>query len=283
MNKKFRGATAETQHCEKFCNENALPDVRRVQHEFYETPLDDLACTPCSPEFLDTRNNKVFIRRSSATIMTRQSSFEIWTALTNLEFLLSDHRRIAPSYRFEQIAGEPGIVVGNEYRTTLTEPKRLATLNAALKSLSEHNEAKTTIDQRKMDIRVIRAGPWGGETSELVIKPLKNHALAGISSLWVLAHGNEDTDMLITLDSMELARWAWAPDMMAELPPSQFAAPTRIVDWDYLFDRLTQTLDGQVDESIKPIKDEFSVRLTELATDERIRDALRIHTGCFLF
>jgi hypothetical protein len=272
--------TAEQIHRDAFLRENADLDIRRPAHSLKATPLDRLATGQLSEHLTVHGPGTVMLRRSLVSLTTRRASFDVWAALACLEDLLSDYRRIAPRYRFMQTAGEASIVVGNEYRSTLSDPALLGPLNSALGDLASNQTDLPQIEQRVMDIRVVRAGPWGGETGELVVEALQNHALAGASSLWVLAHDDtDDGDLRVTLDAFELARWAWAPDFMASQHRPGDSAGARIIDWEYLIERLAQNLDG-LPEATEPgasfsITEDFNA----IAQNGRIKEALKIHSG----
>ena len=224
--------TAEQVHCDAFRRENADFDIRRPAHILKATPLDRLATGQTSKFLTSHTPETVIVRRSLVTITTRRTSYDVWAALACLEDLLSDFRRIAPRYCFMQTAGEASVAVGNEYRLTLSDPALLEPINFAVGNMASSQTDLPPIEQRVMDVRVIRAGPWGGETGELVVEALKNHALAGASSLWVLAHDHaDDGNMRVILDAFEIARWAWAPDLLANQQRSGNTAGTRIIDW----------------------------------------------------
>lgn len=259
--------TAEQIHCDAFVRENADPGLRRPAHDLFATPLDALA---------GRRPEPVAARRTLVAITTRQTSFDVWAALGLLEEMLSDYRRIAPRYRFLQTAGEAGIAAGNEYRLTISDPALLGAINNVIGDAPK----PARIDRRDMDVRVVRAGPWGGETGELVVEALRNHALAGASSLWVLAHDDrDDGNLRVTLDAFEIARPAWAPDLLAARRTQGDGAGTRIVDWEYLFERLAQRLEG-LPEATDPAESFFVTgSCEEVLRNARVCDALDIHVG----
>jgi len=183
-----------------------------------------------------------------------------------------------------QTAGEASVAAGNEYRLTLSDPAFLGSLNAALGKMAPIGSAVPQIEQRIMDIRVVRAGPWGGETGELVVEALRNHARAGASSLWILAHDDaDDGNMRITLDALEIARWAWAPDFVASLHSSSEFAEARIIDWNYLFERLAQELEGVPDSIIPGAAFSITAESDVITKDNRVIEALNIHGGLLLF
>ncbi|MDA1326685.1 MAG: hypothetical protein O3C34_18335 [Proteobacteria bacterium] len=260
--------------------ENADLDIRRPAHIWNATPLDRLATGQPTEILAGHTPESVIVRRSLVTLTTSRTSFDVWAALAYLEGLLSDYRRIAPRYSFMQTAGQASIAAENEYRLTLSDPALLEPVNTALGTMAANQAGLSRIRQRVMDVRVVRAGPWGGETGELVVEALQNHALAGASSLWVLAHDDsDDGNMRVTLDGLEIARWAWAPDLLASQQGSGNGSGVRIVDWDYLFERFAQALDG-LPEATKPGAS-FSMieNANVIAQDDRIKEALGIHSG----
>lgn len=271
--------TAEQAHFEAFRRENADLGIRRPAHMLNATPLDQLA-SPSSSGRPAYRSKAAMVRRSLVTLTTRRSSFDIWAALACLEDLLSDYRRIAPRFFFMQTAGEAGVAVGNEYRLTLSDPALLEPINAAFHDKRPDDTSPPPITQRVMDIRVVRAGPWGGETGELVVEALQNHALAGASSLWILAHGESDEgDMRVTLDAFDVARWAWTPDYVANQQNTGTSSGARIIDWDYLFERLAQTLDGSPEATEPRTSFSFTGDPNVIHQDDRVRESLAIHGG----
>jgi hypothetical protein len=264
--------TAQQIHCDAYRRENADLDIRRPAHLLMATPLDRLG-TSHKPE-------TVIVHRSLVAITTRRTSFAVWAALACLEDLLSDYRRIAPRFSFMQTAGEASIAAGNEYRLTQSDPALLGPINTALGSMASSKTDLPRIEQRVMDVHVVRAGPWGGETGEFVVEALRNHALAGASSLWVLAHDDaDDGDMRVTLDACEIARWAWAPDLIASQQRYGADSDARIIDWDYLFERLAQNLDGSPEATDPGATFSIADDLDVIAKDDRIKDARKIHSG----
>ena len=280
MAKNLGDHSADQIHCAAFRQENSDLDIRRPAHRLQETPLNWLPT-----DFIEFSVPTSFTaHRSLVTFTTLKSSFDIWAALASLEDLLSDYRRIAPRFYFMQTAGEAHIAAGNEYRLTLSDPALLDPLNAALDKMPPTEPASTQIEQRVMDLRVVRAGPWGGETGELVVEALRNHARAGASSLWVLAHDDaDDGNMRVTLDALEIARWAWAPDFIASQASSSESAQARIIDWDYLFERLAQTLDGVPEPIIPGAAFSTTAKPGVIATDNQVNEALNIHGGLLPF
>lgn len=271
----------ETQHCLDFIAVNADRGIRKNARRLLSTPLNELCSKEPDNACWRKAARTLTARRSLVSFSTRRSSFDLWASLGHLENLFSDYRRIAPRFTFEQLAGEAGIAVGNEYRLTITNPNRLTALDAACNQMAPGKDTSPMAGGRAMDLRVTRAGPWGGETGELVVEALENHALAGVSSLWLVAHG-ETTDGLlqVTLDALEIAGWAWAPDFLAERGDTD---PVRILDWSYLFERLIQDLDG-TPEPAEPTQSfdlSFDTDLSSpsLGTDGRLAEALRSHSA----
>jgi len=263
----------ETQHCEAFLTANAAAGIHKASHPFNGTPFHHLSEQLAQKPHFKNVTNALTVRRSVVSFSTRRSSFELWGKIGNLEQLLSDFRRLAPHFSFQQLAGEAGVAVNNEYRWTITDPSYIRALNA----LCQDCRAGSFGDARHMDVRVLRAGPWGGETGELVVEALENHALAGQGSLWLLAHG-ETTDgrLRVSLDGMEVVRWAWCPEYVVSRKTGQ---PIRILDWDYLFDRLLQELDGEPAAEQPSPSFVSEVTPATLRKDNRIADALRVHTA----
>lgn len=252
-------------HCIAFLSENADRSVHRPAHSIEAPPLAEL----------DQEAGDVFVRRITVAISMPGSSFDLWAALARLDLLLSDFRRIDPRFAFEQLTSEAGVAAGNEYRHTTTEPARLTGVEEACRQLAGAEAGGALGGVRAMDVRVLRAGPWGGETGEMVVQTLRNHALAGTASLWVLVHG-EDSDgrLPVRLDICDLARWAWAPDRLAA--PGGGEVPG-ILDWPWFIERLAQALDatpstGTPDETFRSL-----VPPKELAKDVRLQEALRVH------
>jgi len=279
--------TAEQIHCDAFRRENADPGIRRPAHILKDTPLDRLAGGQTRERLACHAPEAVTVRRSLVAITTPRSSFDVWAALACLEDLLSDYRRIAPRYRFMQTAGEASVAAGNEYRLTLSDPALIEPLNSAFGDMASSRtglprieQMVPRIEQRIMDVRIVRAGPWGGETGELVVEALRNHALAGASSLWVLAHDDaDDGNLRVTLDAFEIARWAWAPDLIASRRSTGDTPGARIIDWDYLFERLAQRLDGLPDATDPGASFSLTAHPDAIARDNRIGEALEIHGG----
>lgn len=253
-------------HCADFLSENADRSVRRAAHRIEAPPLAELG----GPD-------GVTVRRLTVALSMPGSSFDMWAALARLDLLLSDYRRVAPRFLFEQLTGEASVAAGNAYRHTVADPARLARIDDACRELGGEDAGGRLGGARIMDFRVLRAGPWGGETGEMVMETLRNHALAGAASLWALVHGEDSEGLLpIRLDICEIARWAWAPDRLAARG-AQDDTVAGILDWPYFVERLAQALDavpvpGAPDESFLAV-----VPPEGLAAERRLAEALRVH------
>jgi len=174
--------------------------------------------------------------------------------------LLADERR-----QIEQLAGRPGCAAGNEYRTTATDPDRLA-------AIALHGGDRAP---RRMDVRITRAGPWGGETAEMTLDTLINHALAGTASLWLVAHGSgPDGSIEVTLDGCELSRWGWAPDALAARDRGE---DTVIVDVERLADRLAGMLDARDARLMPKLCFRHADTASAIAAHRDVSEALRVH------
>lgn len=251
-------------HCAAFLSENADRAVHRPAHSIEAPPIAVLGDT-----------GDVMVSRLTLAISIAGSSFDLWAALARLDLLLSDFRRIAPRFSFEQLTGEPSVAAGNEYRHTTIDPASIGGIEDACHRLAGENADGALGGARLMDVRIVRAGPWGAETGEMVVEALRNHALAGAASMWVLVHGEDDDGRLpVRLDICEIARWAWAPDKWAASGADETPA---ILDWSWLVERLAQALDATPSPS--PPEESFRsiVPRKDLAKDQRVREALRVH------
>ena len=267
--------TEDRQHCLDWINANDDGDIRKNAHDMGVPPLIALTEAGAVSPPWDEAAATIHTRRTVVSFTTLRSSFDLWASLGYLENLLSDYRRIAPRFSFLQLAGEAGIAAGNEYRLTIADPAHLAGLEAACRQMAPGPDGASFNGNRHMDVRVTRAGPWGGETGELAVEALENHALAGASALWLVAHGEAaDGSLRITLDAFEISRWAWAPDFLAAFETGR---PACIIDWPYLFERLIQEMDGTPDATATPPTFERKVSSGALESDKQISDALQSH------
>jgi hypothetical protein len=85
--------------------------------------------------------------------------------------------------------------------------------------------------------------------------------------------------MRVTLDAFELACWAWAPDLVASQQRPADTWGARIVDWDYLFERLVQNLDGLPERPEPDACFSITVDSNGVEKDNRITESLKIHNG----
>jgi hypothetical protein len=258
-------------HCDAFLAANADRGVHKPPHDFDRPPA-------VAPSVRALPDDDATARRLTVSLATSRPSFDVWAALARLDILLSDYRRLAPRFSFEQLTGEASVAAGNEYRHTVSDSASLRRIEAVCGGLAGADRSGALNGARTMDIRVTRAGPWGGETGELVVEALENHAMAGVASLWVLVHGEDmDGPIRLRLDVFEIARWAWAPDCLAARETSGDDTSAGIVDWPYLFERLAEYIDAApaswaTDESFS-----ITASLSTLASDSRVADALAVH------
>jgi hypothetical protein len=215
------------------------------------TPLIELAksCPADEPHMAHARD--VGARLDEAAFLIRRTSYEAWAAITQIETMFSDIRRIAPRFAFAQLRGEARIATGNEYRLAIADPASLDPLNSALADLDATLGGGTSaaghnpVAVRRMDLRIAHAGPFGGETATMTWASLSNHRLAGLSSFWVVIHGDDDGLLRVTLEAAELFRWSWAPEGVTA--PGQGTAlgdDVHILDWRWYFERVAAALDG---------------------------------------
>ena len=232
---------------------------------------------------LAARARDVGFRLDAVAFFIRRTSYEAWSAITRVEAMFSDIRRIAPHFEFAQLRGEARIAAGNEYRLAIVDPGYLGRLNGALAELAAAYGSGTLpggdapIAVRRMDLRIVHAGPFGGETATMTWATLASHRLAGLSSFWAVIHGDDDGMLRVSLEAAELFRWAWAPERLADLrdgaPPGDDA---RILDWRWYFERVAAALDGD------PLSDATRALAlggswTEIGADARLREALAAH------
>lgn len=252
-------------HNAAFRRFNADPSAAKPPHAIFDTPLAGLAAKLPESHPLRALAGEFRIRRTAARLTTRRTSFDVWAAMSQIETLLADERRLAARYRVEQLVGQPGIAAGNEYRLTVTDPERLA-------AIARHGGDTAP---RQMDVRVMRAGPWAGETAELTIDTLINHALAGTASLWLVAHGSGPDGLIeVTLDGCELSRWGWAPDALAA--GDQGDTPM-IVDCERLADRLAGILDATEARLMDELCFHRAGAPGAIAASSDVTEALRVH------
>ncbi len=252
-------------HNAAFRRFNADPSAAKPPHASFDTPLAGLAATLPESHPLRALAGEFRIRRTAVRLTTRCTSFDVWAAMSRIETLFADERRLAARYRVEQLVGQPGIAAGNEYRLTVTDPARLA-------AIARHGGDGAP---RQMDVRVMRAGPWAGETAELTIDTLINHALAGTASLWLVAHGSGPDGLIeVTLDGCELSRWGWAPDALAA---GDRGETPMIVDCERLADRLAGMLDAADARLMSELCFHRAGASGALAASPDVIEALRVH------
>jgi hypothetical protein len=251
-------------HCHAFLAANADRGVHKPAHDFDRPPTHAL------PEVPDT----VTAQRMTVTFATPRSSFDVWAALAPLELMLSDYRRLAPRFTVEQLTGQDSVAAGNEYRVTVTDASRICRIETACSRLAGDDKGGALEGRRCMDIRIVRAGPWGGETGELVVEALCNHAMAGSASLWILIHGDDPEGQIqVRLDLFEIVRWAWEPDRLAAAEPNEHG----LLDWPYLFERLAAAIDATPVTEQRDSGFTHTASVPSLSRDDRVREALSFH------
>lgn len=177
------------------------------------------------------------------SLSTRRTSHDVWGCFANLERIFADPNQLTPSRQIEQLCGAETTMAGNEYRVSVTDPDYRHNLQARCEQLAG---MQSGLDVRRMDFRVRRAGPFGGETAELVLETLENHAFAARSSLLIVAHPSETGGpMHISLDCAELCRPNWLPDFEAR----ERRKPA--FDWQDIFEVFARSADATLTEKIQ--------------------------------
>ena len=247
------------------------------------TPLMAVARTLPRGKPLAAAAREIAFRRERCDFLTRRASFDVWSVLSGIEALFSDIRRIEPRFELSQLSGTAGPAPGNRYRLAVADPAYIARLNAAMAELDKdfgggvRDPADAAIGTRRMDLRVVRAGPFGGETAGLVIETLANHRLAGIGSLWIVAHADDGATLRVSLEACEMFRWNWAAEQLAD---ARHAAPpgddARILNWPWGFERAAHVLDGEPLPGCR--RSEARVGpWPDIGADPDLREALRSH------
>lgn len=256
---------ATDDHNAAFRRINADQSAAKPPHDMFDTPLARLAAALPDTAPLRALAGEFRVRRTAARMTTARTSFDVWAAMTRIELLLADERRLAARFQVEQLTGQPVVAAGNEYRLTFAAPDRLAALAA-------HGGDG---GPRRMDLRVTRAGPWAAETAELTLDTLINHALAGSASLWLVAHGSGPDGLIeVTLDGCELSRWAWAPDALAA---RDLGDDPPIADFERLADRLAALLDAREARLMPALCFRRAGTAAAIAAEPVVAEALSVH------
>lgn len=166
-------------------------------------------------------------------MVTPFTNSHVWEVVRDLPVFFADHNKFKPSYVIEQLCGNASTSAGNEYRISIVDQDYNERLQYVFKTLTMKN---IKLNTRQMDFRIERAGPWGGEMAELVIIPLSNHALNGMTSICIVAHPiASNNNIKVTIDCCEIMQHAWLPDLMARYP-------IRFLNWKKIFNRLCEII-----------------------------------------
>ena len=247
------------------------------------TPLIELANSLPRDAALTARARDVGFRLEAVAFFIRRTSYEAWAAVTQIETMFSDIRRIAPRFAFAQLRGEARIAAGNEYRFAIADAGFLGRLDDAIAEFAAMcgNESAPAADSpiaaRRMDLRIVHAGPFGGETATMTWATLSNHRLAGLSSFWVVIHGDDDGPLRVSMEAAELFRWSWAPERLADMRHGPAPGEdVRILDWRWYFERVAAALDGEpADEPSRTLA--LAGAWPMIGGDARLREALAAH------
>jgi hypothetical protein len=254
-------------------------DIRKPCARPYDTPLLRLARALGAESPLARAAHDVGFRHDAVSFLTHTASQGIWGAVTALEALFSDGRRIEPRFAFAQLCGEERVAAGNEYRLVLSDAARLVPLNAAMAACARTyggSAPPPALTVRRTDVRLLRAGPFGGETADLVAATLTNHGLSGLSAAWVVVHTDGADALRVSLDAAELFRWTWAAERVADLDSAAAGNQARILNWPWYFDRLVSALDGEpLPGSIAQMF--LTGAWRDVGNNSRLRDALAAH------
>ena len=249
------------EHCEAFARENSDNKVRRPSRNPFKLRIDQ------ERSILSDEKILFHLQHFQVVLETQLSSSQFWSVFENLPTLLSDPNKLDPKFELQQLAGMANTSQGNEYRMVYRDPNYMTKLRQACNELSgidfEFNE-------RLMDFKVEKAGPWGGETAELVLLPLANHAASGKASVLMIAHPYEHSELLrVSIDCFELTRIGWLPDMLAGASPHLF-------EWSEIFNKVFT-----ITQSIKPENSPFIKRNWQLAClrdlPSEVRQATTMH------
>lgn len=227
------------EHCEAFARENSDKKVRRPSRNPFKLRIDQ------KPGILTDEKILFHLQHFQVVLETQLSSSQFWSVFENLPTLLSDPNKLDPKFELQQLAGLANTSTGNEYRIVYRNPNYMTKLQQACNKLSGINFDFT---ERLMDFKVEKAGPWGGETAELVLLPLANHAASGKASVLMIAHPYAHSKLLrVSIDCFELARIGWLPDLVAGASPHLF-------EWSKIFNKvfiLTQSIKPENSPLIK--------------------------------
>ena len=215
--------TDSTEHCDAFVRENSDNNVRRPTWNPLKLWIDQ------KRRSLPDEKGLFHFQHFRMVLETPLSSSQFWSVFENLPTLLSDPNNFDPKFELQQLSGFASTATGNEYRIVYRDPDYMTKLRQACNKLSGMDFEFT---ERLMDFRVEKAGPWGGETAELVLLPLANHAASGKASVLMIAHPYPHSKRLrVSIDCIELTRIGWLPDLLAGASPHLF-------EWSQIFNKV---------------------------------------------
>ena len=254
-------STVSIEHCEAFVRENSDNNIRRPTWNPLKLWIDQKRAS------LPDEKSLFHLQHIRVVLETPLPSSQFWSVFEDLPTLLSDPNNFDPKFELQQLSGLASTSTGNEYRIVYRDPSYMTKLRQACNKLSGIDFEFT---ERLMDFKVEKAGPWGGETAELVLLPLANHAASGKASVCMIAHPHAHSELLrVSIDCVELTRIGWLPDLVAGASPHLF-------EWSQILNKVFN-----ITQSIKPKNSPFIEQhwqlnsLTNLPSE--IRQATSMH------
>ena len=241
--------------------ENSHNGIRRPSRHPCKLRIDQKRGT------LSNKKDLFHLQHFRVVLETQLSSSHFWSVFENLPALLSDPNKLDPKFELQQLSGFANTSSGNEYRIVYRDPNYTTKLRKACNRLSGIDFEFT---ERLMDFKIEKAGPWGGETAELVLLPLANHAVSGKASVLMIAHPHAHKELLcVSIDCFELTIIGWLPDLLAGASPHLF-------EWSQIFNKVCN-----ITQSIKPKNSPFIERHWQLNSlkdlPSEIREATALH------
>ena len=166
-------STDSIAHCKAFVRENSDNNIRRPTWSPLKLWIDQKRAS------LPDEKSLFHLQHFRVVLETPLPSSQFWSVFEDLPTLLSDPNNFDPKFELQQLSGLASTSTGNEYRIVYRDPNYMTKLRQACNKLSGIDFEFT---ERLMDFKVEKAGPWGGETAELVLLPLANHAASGKAS-----------------------------------------------------------------------------------------------------